>query len=134
MRAIRPHEACIELAWKIAVGRVAAAAGQKAVVLAAALESPAHTGWGVDCQATNFHPCGVFAQALRNISLSVLGWPLISASMCPLPVTSATSPKIDRKSTRLNSSHLVISYAVFCLKKKTHDECHIVKQIHAQTW
>src|SRR5688500_19968001 len=26
---------------------------------------------------------------------------------------------IDRKSTRLNSSHLVISYAVFCLKKKT---------------
>src|SRR5256885_12883930 len=27
--------------------------------------------------------------------------------------------KADRKSTRLNSSHLVISYAVFCLKKKT---------------
>src|SRR5256885_10443678 len=29
---------------------------------------------------------------------------------------------IDRKSTRLNSSHLVISYAVFCLKKKTTDQ------------
>src|SRR2546426_3260504 len=28
-------------------------------------------------------------------------------------------PDADRKSTRLNSSHLVISYAVFCLKKKT---------------
>src|SRR5205807_4948962 len=28
------------------------------------------------------------------------------------------SPNRDRKSTRLNSSHLVISYAVFCLKKK----------------
>src|SRR5256885_8712980 len=27
-------------------------------------------------------------------------------------------PCTDRKSTRLNSSHLVISYAVFCLKKK----------------
>src|SRR5256885_4828827 len=27
---------------------------------------------------------------------------------------------LDRKSTRLNSSHLVISYAVFCLKKKKH--------------
>src|ERR1039457_7430997 len=27
----------------------------------------------------------------------------------------------DRKSTRLNSSHLVISYAVFCLKTKTED-------------
>src|SRR2546426_3447329 len=26
--------------------------------------------------------------------------------------------RLDRKSTRLNSSHLVISYAVFCLKKK----------------
>src|SRR5688500_19745945 len=26
---------------------------------------------------------------------------------------------LDRKSTRLNSSHLVISYAVYCLKKKT---------------
>src|SRR5256885_3435068 len=30
----------------------------------------------------------------------------------------ATSTRRDRKSTRLNSSHLVISYAVFCLKKK----------------
>src|SRR5256885_9537975 len=29
-----------------------------------------------------------------------------------------TVPEEDRKSTRLNSSHLVISYAVFCLKKK----------------
>src|SRR3989454_9353843 len=28
--------------------------------------------------------------------------------------------RLDRKSTRLNSSHLVISYAVFCLKKKKH--------------
>src|SRR5256885_8700173 len=28
------------------------------------------------------------------------------------------NPYEDRKSTRLNSSHLVISYAVFCLKKK----------------
>src|SRR5688572_32102236 len=29
-----------------------------------------------------------------------------------------TTPLIDRKSTRLNSSHSQISYAVFCLKKK----------------
>src|SRR5207302_2719582 len=28
-------------------------------------------------------------------------------------------PVLDRKSTRLNSSHVKISYAVFCLKKKT---------------
>src|SRR5947207_9320995 len=30
----------------------------------------------------------------------------------------ATGSTLDRKSTRLNSSHTVISYAVFCLKKK----------------
>src|SRR2546430_12775824 len=33
--------------------------------------------------------------------------------------TSLLSPAQDRKSTRLNSSHSQISYAVFCLKKKT---------------
>src|SRR5438132_10875143 len=32
------------------------------------------------------------------------------------PLTAVS--KLDRKSTRLNSSHTVISYAVFCLKKK----------------
>src|SRR5699024_11634255 len=31
---------------------------------------------------------------------------------------TAVKPTIDRKSTRLNSSHVSISYAVFCLKKK----------------
>src|SRR5688500_19474204 len=31
---------------------------------------------------------------------------------------------LDRKSTRLNSSHLVISYADFCLKKKMHHKNH----------
>src|SRR5688500_19442368 len=34
-------------------------------------------------------------------------------------VVATTADLIDRKSTRLNSSHLVISYAVFCLKNKT---------------
>src|SRR2546426_9011661 len=34
------------------------------------------------------------------------------------PVRKRTKSDRDRKSTRLNSSHLVISYAVFCLKKK----------------
>src|SRR5690625_6435947 len=32
----------------------------------------------------------------------------------PLPHTHLTSIKLDRKSTRLNSSHVAISYAVFC--------------------
>src|SRR5256885_6769844 len=35
-----------------------------------------------------------------------------------LPVIELQAKIRDRKSTRLNSSHLVISYAVFCLKKK----------------
>src|SRR2546426_8853510 len=34
------------------------------------------------------------------------------------PLGKAEQSDRDRKSTRLNSSHLVISYAVFCLKKK----------------
>src|SRR5438132_4121243 len=37
----------------------------------------------------------------------------------------------DRKSTRLNSSHTVISYAVFCLKKKKNNKS--VEQISADT-
>src|SRR5947207_5535802 len=35
-----------------------------------------------------------------------------------LPAETLRATKVDRKSTRLNSSHTVISYAVFCLKKK----------------
>src|SRR5688500_19648922 len=35
-----------------------------------------------------------------------------------LAVMGSVLDGLDRKSTRLNSSHLVISYAVFCLKKK----------------
>src|SRR5207249_12001008 len=36
----------------------------------------------------------------------------------PCPRRAAARGRIDRKSTRLNSSHVSISYAVFCLKKK----------------
>src|SRR5688500_20032623 len=42
-----------------------------------------------------------------------------------------TVPNItDRKSTRLNSSHLVISYAVFCLKKKKTTLMHYITSSH----
>src|SRR2546430_13567928 len=40
----------------------------------------------------------------------------------PPLVHPAAAPSLDRKSTRLNSSHSQISYAVFCLKKKKHRE------------
>src|SRR5699024_12387429 len=44
-----------------------------------------------------------------------------SASSSPIPRCwgARTTPRPDRKSTRLNSSHVSSSYAVFCLKRKT---------------
>src|SRR5438034_5974929 len=42
-------------------------------------------------------------------------------------------PAIDRKSTRLNSSHTVISYAVFCLKKKNKNTISKIKTKHTHT-
>src|SRR2546426_1591417 len=41
--------------------------------------------------------------------------------------------RVDRKSTRLNSSHLVISYAVFCLKKKKQKKKNTTKRITSET-
>src|SRR2546421_3976849 len=43
-----------------------------------------------------------------------------SAKTMATPAASAVAATGDRKSTRLNSSHDQISYAVFCLKKKKH--------------
>src|SRR3712207_8933297 len=40
------------------------------------------------------------------------------------------SSEVDRKSTRLNSSHANISYAVFCLKKKTNKYYHFYTYQH----
>src|SRR5690349_22205803 len=42
----------------------------------------------------------------------------VAALASPMPPVGQTLT-LDRKSTRLNSSHVEISYAVFCLKKKT---------------
>src|SRR5207249_11015464 len=52
----------------------------------------------------------------RTVDLRVLCRPRIAGSDLPQPRGRGRS---DRKSTRLNSSHVSISYAVFCLKKKT---------------
>src|SRR5205807_8326404 len=53
-------------------------------------------------------------QGVRHTAAPILA--LISSGIWE--ISSATVIPADRKSTRLNSSHLVISYAVFCLKKK----------------
>src|SRR6266540_6116063 len=51
------------------------------------------------------------------------GWPFLREAGRRAGGQAGAAP--DRKSTRLNSSHITISYAVFCLKKKkpkTHDQ------------
>src|SRR2546426_8139528 len=52
--------------------------------------------------------------AAASVPVKILTPPQITAPGSPVPEEHG----VDRKSTRLNSSHLVISYAVFCLKKK----------------
>src|SRR5688500_19149039 len=54
-----------------------------------------------------------------NDNLGVLDEVKASLGMTGDSLKRLMSDTPDRKSTRLNSSHLVISYAVFCLKKKT---------------
>src|SRR5207253_7935386 len=56
-----------------------------------------------------------FGEAEIGIGVTVI---LAAASLTSLP-PAADLTQEDRKSTRLNSSHVAISYAVFCLKKKT---------------
>src|SRR5438876_12402041 len=56
---------------------------------------------------------------------AALEWPELLLGQCAGPlrhVSPEHCPKRDRKSTRLNSSHPSISYAVFCLKKKKHSQ------------
>src|SRR3712207_7419569 len=73
---------------------------------------------------TLFRSCS--SQAERGIDVSVIG-PWIDMVMAPVDAETQAAlcrtingalAATDRKSTRLNSSHANISYAVFCLKKK----------------
>src|SRR2546422_5279932 len=62
-------------------------------------------------------PCLSTTNAFGLINRLSSSWPTTAASSTASWLTSAASTS-DRKSTRLNSSHGYISYAVFCLKKK----------------
>src|SRR5256885_7412711 len=64
------------------------------------------------------------AQALVDLVRMGGGEPLDVADVDRLVSQEEQGPTGDRKSTRLNSSHLVISYAVFCLKKKNPTTLH----------
>src|SRR5690606_40486196 len=64
-------------------------------------------------EISTFRPGWRALSCLSWFQLPRSGWSQVSA----VPVTLSPAWK-DRKSTRLNSSHVKISYAVFCLKKK----------------
>src|SRR2546422_2037254 len=55
----------------------------------------------------------------RCMAATVSPSPLLPRWEVGVPDVPNAKPRTDRKSTRLNSSHGYISYAVFCLKKKT---------------
>src|SRR5690625_6968604 len=69
---------------------------------------------GDDSQKTIDDAFPAFAQVMDQIGRE-RGWP----PMTKAQFEASCSLHGDRKSTRLNSSHVAISYAVFCLKKKT---------------
>src|SRR5690606_13335900 len=60
----------------------------------------------------------------QHLLVLALAEPVLSGRGSAAIPTSAQAAEvgIDRKSTRLNSSHVKISYAVFCLKKKKNDQ------------
>src|SRR5256885_3958262 len=74
-----------------------------------------------------------YTNALPISSSSPRGGPGSAGTAANWPGWAATTRegrRRDRKSTRLNSSHLVISYAVFCLKKKKKKHRHRLEETH----
>src|SRR5688572_32591585 len=64
-----------------------------------------------------------YTTLFRSCDRSATSTRMASSTSCSVPTAAARRGRLeDRKSTRLNSSHSQISYAVFCLKKKkNHD-------------
>src|SRR3712207_6902686 len=69
-------------------------------------------------QAIQQPSCGSNSPGIRNPSSAGVDF-----RVRPIAVYLEPVDEIDRKSTRLNSSHANISYAVFCLKKKNKRSC-----------
>src|SRR5256885_7101203 len=76
-------------------------------------------------RSTLFPYTTLFRSMLKQLSTNALIKSVIAVMAAAVVVVLAAGAweswqrfNADRKSTRLNSSHLVISYAVFCLKKK----------------
>src|SRR3989442_5467452 len=84
--------------------------------------SPAHVTWaafGASLAAGGAFALGRLGWGLGLTALGQVLDGLDGAIARQFGLSSAAGRPRDRKSTRLNSSHVRISYAVFCLKKKT---------------
>src|SRR5437868_10340809 len=77
-------------------------------------------------------PTEIYTLSLHDaLPIFLLALPLAAVLAFPAfaQTTSSTQDQstTDRKSTRLNSSHVSISYAVFCLKKKKEDTTYLLQ-------
>src|SRR2546430_10072468 len=73
-------------------------------------------------RSTLFPYTTLFRSVLRNRIMFALTPDALQGRVSAAYLAQVTSAPRDRKSTRLNSSHSQISYAVFCLKKKTNED------------
>src|SRR5262245_63584436 len=82
-------------------------------------------------RSTLFPYTTLFRSALERV---VDGVKCAKKQIAPLRRNGRAQPQraLDRKSTRLNSSHLGISYAVFCLKKKKRAQTHKQDKINTR--
>src|SRR5256885_392396 len=102
-----------------AVAEAAARRGAKVMLVSGPvnLEAPAGVEYLGVRSAKEMHQAVV--ERIANCSVAIL-----AAAVADYRPVEQHPEKIDRKSTRLNSSHLVISYAVFCLEKKKIENKH----------
>src|SRR5688500_19546462 len=82
--------------------------------------TPFPTRRSSDLAAADSRVAIVGMKQLRDqVDASIVAERLIANLSAMFGLLALALAAVDRKSTRLNSSHLVISYAVFCLKKKS---------------
>src|SRR3712207_8559453 len=106
----------------VAVERPASPRIDPVVFWTAAVLSAVFVAWGI---LFTDNLAAVFNAVLFNFLVPNFGWVFILATFGFL----VFSLYLDRKSTRLNSSHANISYAVFCLKKKKSSLTHHPRNI-----
>src|SRR2546430_5090093 len=79
-------------------------------------------------RSTLFPYTTLFRSRIEEIGLHRV---LEKIEVCEVVFVAVAEQRLDRKSTRLNSSHSQISYAVFCLKKKKDGESLLSHREHA---